>query len=77
MSLWGCVGVAAAEGLVANNGGSLGGVQVSQDSCNLLVFVELVDNRTETYGRKLQAEAGRLATRVKISEISRCCTLVS
>ena len=30
-----------------------------------------------TYGRKLQAELGRLATRVKISEIRRCCTLVS
>lgn len=30
-----------------------------------------------TYGRKLQAELGRFATRVKISEISRCCTLVS
>lgn len=25
-----------------------------------------------TYGRKLQAEAGRLATRVKISEMRRC-----
>ena len=30
-----------------------------------------------TYGRKLHAELGRLATRVKISEIRRCCTLVS
>ncbi len=33
--------------------------------------------REETYGKKLQAEAGRWATRVKISEIRRCCTLVS
>lgn len=31
----------------------------------------------ETHGRKLQAEEGRWETRVKISEISRCCTLVS
>ena len=31
----------------------------------------------ETHGRKLQAEEGRFATRVKISEIRRCCTLVS
>lgn len=30
-----------------------------------------------TYGRKLQAELGRLATRVKISEMRRCWTLVS
>ena len=30
-----------------------------------------------TYGRKLQAEAGRWETRVKISEMRRCCTLVS
>lgn len=29
------------------------------------------------YGRKLQAEAGRLETRVKISEMRRCCTVVS
>lgn len=29
------------------------------------------------YGRKLHAELGRLATRVKISEMSLCCTLVS
>lgn len=29
------------------------------------------------YGRKLHAEFGRLATRVKISEMSRCWTLVS
>ncbi len=32
MSLWGWVGVAAAEGVVANNGGSLEGVEVSKDS---------------------------------------------
>lgn len=32
MSLWGWVGVAAAEGVVANKGGSLGGVEVSRDS---------------------------------------------
>lgn len=50
MSLWGWVGLAAAEGVVASRGGS---------------------------GRKLQAEDGRFATRVKISEIRRCCTLVS
>jgi hypothetical protein len=31
----------------------------------------------ETYGKKLHAEFGRLATRVKISEMSRCWTLVS
>lgn len=31
----------------------------------------------ETYGRKLQAEFGRLETKVKISDIRRCCTLVS
>lgn len=30
-----------------------------------------------TYGRKLQAEAGREETRVKISEIKRCWTDVS
>jgi hypothetical protein len=30
-----------------------------------------------TYGKKLHAEFGRLATRVKISEMSRCWTLVS
>ena len=30
-----------------------------------------------TYGRKLHDEDGRLATSVKISEISRCCTAVS
>lgn len=30
-----------------------------------------------TYGRKLQAELGRWETRVKISEIRRCWTLVS
>jgi len=30
-----------------------------------------------THGRKLQAEFGRLETRVKISDIRRCCTLVS
>ena len=29
------------------------------------------------YGRKLQADEGRWETRVKISEMSRCCTLVS
>ena len=32
---------------------------------------------TCTYGRKLQDELGRLDTRVKISDIRRCCTLVS
>lgn len=31
----------------------------------------------ETHGRKLQAEEGRWETRVKISEMRRCCTLVS
>jgi hypothetical protein len=30
-----------------------------------------------TYGRKLHDELGRFATSVKISEIRRCCTLVS
>jgi hypothetical protein len=31
----------------------------------------------QAYGRKLHAEFGRFATRVKISEMSRCWTLVS
>lgn len=31
----------------------------------------------ETHGRKLQDEEGRWETRVKISEMRRCCTLVS
>jgi len=33
--------------------------------------------RIELYGRKLHAEFGRLATRVNISDMSLCCTLVS
>lgn len=33
--------------------------------------------RGDSCGRKLQAEFGRCETRVKISEISRCWTLVS
>lgn len=33
--------------------------------------------RFKTYGRKLQADDGRVDTSAKISEISRCCTLVS
>ena len=32
---------------------------------------------SRTHGRKLHAELGRFATRVKISEMRRCCTLVS
>lgn len=35
MSLWGWVGVAAAEGVVASSGGSLGGVEVSKESNGL------------------------------------------
>lgn len=31
----------------------------------------------DSYGRKLQAEVGRWETRVKISDINRCWTLVS
>ena len=78
MSLWGWVGVAAAEGVVANKGGSLGGVEVSQDSATCQNFpVENMGRGIETHGRKLQAEDGRLATKVKISEMRRCCTLVS
>lgn len=38
-------------------------------------FVKVLYSRT--HGRKLHAELGRFATRVKISEIRRCWTLVS
>lgn len=34
-------------------------------------------HNVSTYGRKLQLEFGRLATRVNISEMSRCWTEVS
>ena len=44
---------------------------------NCMIDCKALIYGAETYGRKLQAEDGRLATRVKISEIRRCCTLVS
>lgn len=37
----------------------------------------LVERGGGGYGRKLQDVGGRWETRVKISEIRRCCTLVS
>lgn len=78
MSLWGWVGVAAAEEVVANSGGSLEGVlEVSMDSAVCQEFLGSMGQGVETHGRKLHAEDGRLATRVKISEMRRCCTLVS
>lgn len=77
MSLWGWVGVAAADGVVANNGGSLEGVEFSKDSTTCQEVLGNVGLGVETHGRKLQAEDERLATRVKISEMRRCCTLVS
>ena len=62
---------------MANNGGSLEGVEVSRDSSICQQSVGHIGHGVETHGRKLQAENGRLATRVKISEMRRCCTLVS
>lgn len=47
VSLWGWVGVAAAEGVVASNGGSLKGVDVSVDSVDLLESLE----RSRSQGR--------------------------
>ena len=77
MSLWGWVGDAAAAGVVASSGGSLGAENVSKDRDPPPTPLEAVRYWRETHGRKLQAEDGRFATRVKISEIKRCCTLVS
>ena len=80
-SLWGWVGVAAAEGVVASKGGSLEEVEVQQRLIRFpkkkKIFGRYRTLRVETHGKKLQAEDGRLATRVKISEMRRCCTLVS
>ena len=67
MSLWGWLGVGTG-GVEARRGGRL-------------MIISMIrgrrQERTMTYGRKLQAEGGRCATNVKISEIRRCCTLVS
>lgn len=51
--------------LLARRGGNLA---VSEEICYLA---------DKAYGKKLHAELGRLETRVNISEMSRCCTLVS
>ena len=65
------------EGVVGSNWGSLGGVEVSRDSTTSERLLEGCGTWVETHGKKLQAEDGRSATKVKISEMSRCCTLVS
>lgn len=77
MSLWGWVGVAVAEGVVASNGGSLEDAEVSQDPRMCRELLGDAGSGAKAHGRKLQADDGRLATRVKISEMRRCCTLVS
>ena len=53
----------------ARSGGSL----VSKSQCLLNDSFD----QGLSHGRKLHEEEGRLATRVKISEIRRCCTAVS
>lgn len=60
----GCAGVRRGGSLVSRKRGGLAGVWWGNGA-------------RETRGRKLQAEEGRCETRVKISEMSRCCTLVS
>ena len=67
VSLCGSWGEEAAEGGGWRRGGSL-------LECYIGLGAWFVG---EAYGRKLQAEAGRWETRVKISVIRRCCTLVS
>ena len=53
----------------ARSGGNL---QVSVYIMPVASATKLSGKISMTYGRKLQAEAGRLDTRVKISDMSRC-----
>lgn len=66
MSLCGVVGAEDLE-LLARRGGRL----------DIYVNASGRYGLRNTYGRKLHAELGRLATSVKISEMRRCWTLVS
>ncbi len=77
MSLWGWVGLAVAEGLAASKGGSLADIVLVSMRPFCGKSSRVTGTGRGTHGRKLQAEDGRLATRVNISAMSRCCTLVS
>ena len=69
-------------GLGGGGGGGGGGEEGGEAGWGGGVLVGVLEGwgkgrMGETYGRKLQAEVGRWETRVKISEMRRCCTLVS
>ena len=54
---------------------TVGGVEEDYNNISVRCYVKLL--YMSTHGRKLHAELGRFATRVKISEMRRCWTLVS